>query len=375
MIAKSCSQSGKRLKLKNTIKIQAGKKAIQTIKQNGFSQEKVRMMLGASGGPKWLILSELDKYLCGEFFKERKEVLHLLGSSIGSWRFACYARKNPSEALETLKKNYIHFGSDYEGKPDIVVNMDLLSKISWEFIDSILNNDKNGIEEILDNPIFKLNFIGTSCKGLLKSDRKFPLLFGLTCVASANLVSRKALRFFSNRALFYSETNSPFYNINDFPTEKINLKKDNLRKALMASGSIPLLTHGVDNIPGTNPHNVYRDGGIIDYHFDLNLELNDGLVLYPHFYDFALPGWFDKILKTRKCSIKNYENVVMISPAPDLIEKLPFKKLSERKDFDKIETGERIKYWNKVVDMGKYIADGFEKMIENEDILSRVESF
>ena len=68
--------------MKNVLKIQAGSKAILETKENGFSQDMVKMMLGASGGPKWMILNELDKYFCGEFFKDRTEKLQLLGSLI-----------------------------------------------------------------------------------------------------------------------------------------------------------------------------------------------------------------------------------------------------------------------------------------------------
>ena len=143
----------------------------------------------------------------------------------------------------------------------------------------------------------------------------------------------------------------------------------------MASGSIPLVTAGISNIEATNPNNVYRDGGFIDYHFDIEIQADNGIVLYPHFYDHAIPGWFDKFLKSRKLTLKNYERIVMISPSNDLIHKLPFGKIPDRNDFDKMTSRDRIKYWNTVADMGKYIADEFHEIINSERILAEASKF
>lgn len=70
----------------------------------------------------------------------------------------------------------------------------------------------------------------------------------------------------------------------------------NLKPALQASGSIPYLMNGVQQIPGA-PKGVYRDGGPVDYHLDVPFGLDgSGIVLYPHFSQRIIPGWFDKHL-------------------------------------------------------------------------------
>lgn len=357
------------------IKVQAGRKAIQEIKEKGFTQNMVKMMLGASGGPKWLMLTELDKYLVGEFFTGRNTPLHLIGSSIGSWRFACYARKNPIHALDTFKNNYINFAHEYIEKNDVKKNRELFTRLTLDLINSFTGKEKEGVNEIVNNPIFKLNFIAAGSKGLLNSEQKLPLFLGLTSAALANILSRKGLKYFFNRTLFYSDIQSPFYNITDLPTEHIRLSSENLSNALLASGSIPLATYGVKGLSENNMQRVYRDGGLIDYHFNIKTELNDGIILYPHFYDFALPGWFDKLTKTRKVTPENYERVLMISPSKELIQKLPYQKIPDRKDFEKMDFETRMKYWNKVVDMGKYMVEDFHEMIRKEDILLRLKPF
>lgn len=49
--------------------IYAGKQALQTITEKGFTPHIFTTLLGASGGPKWFVLYVLDKFLFGEFFK------------------------------------------------------------------------------------------------------------------------------------------------------------------------------------------------------------------------------------------------------------------------------------------------------------------
>ena len=88
------------------LEIYAGKTALKTIQQQGFTPEIFSSFLGASGGPKWFTLLGLDKYLFGEFFKGRQQPLNLIGSSAGAFRAACFAQKDPVAAIERLAKNY-----------------------------------------------------------------------------------------------------------------------------------------------------------------------------------------------------------------------------------------------------------------------------
>ncbi|MCT4643979.1 MAG: hypothetical protein N4A74_03255 [Carboxylicivirga sp.] len=353
-------------------KIRAGSEASKEISENGFTQDMVKMMLGASGGPKWLILYELDKYLCNEFYRGRDTKLHLLGSSIGSWRMACYASANPVQALERFKENYIHFGAGYSQHEVDVMTMEQMTNHTLELIRSFVVDEQ--LEQIINNPVFKLNFVAANSKGLLQRDKKVPLLMGITLAALSNVLGRKNLKYSFSRSLFYSDRSSPFYQLNDLPTETVKLVKGNLLKGLLASGSIPFLTSGIKNIEGARPQGVYRDGGLVDYHFDLELILAKGLVFYPHFYDDTIPGWFDQFIRRRKSSSENYKRVVLMSPSAELIGKLPYNKIPDRRDFAKLKWEERVKYWEKVVDISKYMVDDFHEMLQKETILSRLKT-
>ena len=134
----------------------------------------------------------------------------------------------------------------------------------------------------------------------------------------------------------------------------------------MASGSIPLVMRGVKNIAGA-PQGMYRDGGIIDYHFDINVQGGSGLTLYPHFNPLPKPGWFDKNGK-RIVSNENYQNTVLMVPSRTFIESLPYKKIPDRKDFTTMEPDARIKYWKTVFQETERLAEAFHQLVDKQAI-------
>lgn len=78
----------------------AGREALPLIRQKGLTPDMVRVMAGALGGPKWLILAGLDRQLFPDFFRRRREPLFMIGSSIGLWRFTAAAQANPRAGIE-----------------------------------------------------------------------------------------------------------------------------------------------------------------------------------------------------------------------------------------------------------------------------------
>ena len=346
--------------------IYAGVPALKKIKQEGFNQELFTTMLGASGGPKWFTLFGLDKYLFGEFFKERNTPLNLIGSSAGAFRFGALAQKNPVEAITRLATIYSE--TVYSDKADAkeITNKakELLSAVYGE----------NGINEIIQNPIFKAHFIVAKCQGLTSFESK-PLQFlGLLSSILFNRVDRNLLKHQYQRYVFHHPTSK--LKINDhcqFDTFYQSLSANNLKEALLASGSIPMVMQGVKNIPNSSK-GMYRDGGIIDYHFDVQIEntdgqnnKHDGLILYPHFNAQPKAGWFDKNLK-RNVQSKHYQNVVMLVPSDKFIASLPFGKIPDRKDFTEMVAATRIKYWRTVLSETERLAESFDALIQHQDL-------
>ncbi|WAM30005.1 hypothetical protein OZ403_18480 [Myxococcus sp. NMCA1] len=88
----------------------AGPDALRLIRERGLRGDDVDVVPGASGGPKWLVLAGLDRALFASLFQNRSRPLHLIGSSIGSWRLACVAQKDPVLALRRFEAAYIARG-------------------------------------------------------------------------------------------------------------------------------------------------------------------------------------------------------------------------------------------------------------------------
>lgn len=338
--------------------IYAGASALKTIKSEGFKEGLFTDFLGASGGPKWFCLFEIDKYLFGDFFKYRENELNLVGSSAGAFRSACFAQKDPVAAISRLAQSYSE--TTYSEKP-APVEITLKAK---ELLNYVLGD--HGIEEIINNPIYKAHFLANRTNGLVSSERKFVQLLGLIRSVGANRINRKLIRNQYERFVFKPPTSTlKIHDHWDFKTQYIDLNEDNLQQALLASGSIPLVMQGIRNISGA-PKGMYRDGGIIDYHFDFKIEGSKGLTLYPHFNSSPKAGWFDKSLK-RKVKPENYDNIVMLVPSPQFVESLPFSKIPDRDDFTKMDAQQRIKYWKIVLSETQKLSDSFSQFLQAQN--------
>ncbi|MAJ41211.1 patatin-like phospholipase family protein [uncultured Pseudoalteromonas sp.] len=337
------------------IDIVAGKTAAKIINEQGFKPELFTSFLGASGGPKWFTLFGLDKYIFGEFFKNRTQPLNLIGSSAGAFRSACFAQNDPVAAIERLAKSYSQ--TRYTSNKPTPAEITLKARA---LLDDVFG--EHGVTEILNNPIFKAHFIVAKSNGFIASENKLIQLLGLSKSYMLNRVNRKLLGSQYERFIFGApNSNLSITDSYNFKTQNIPLSQTNLKDALLASGSIPLVMQGVKNIAGS-PQGMYRDGGIIDYHFDLKIN-NPGLILYPHFNSEPKAGWFDKSLK-RKVAPQNYDNVVMISPSKKFVAGLPYGKIPDRSDFTKLDADTRIKYWNTVFSETEKLAEDFDKKLK-----------
>ncbi len=332
------------------LRVLAGSTAFAHIQQHGLQADDIKLLVGASGGPKWFCLYGLDQYLLAEFFKGRTQPLHLLGSSAGAWRFACYAQTDAVAASSRFAKAYSEVC--YPKGADIR----LISRISQAIIDEVLPTEQH-LAQVLDNPVMKLNIIVDRARGLNKSASPLLQGAGLMLTASANLVSRRWLKHFYQRVHFHvADATEQFYHSASLPTEHVLLTKDNLKAAVIASGAIPMVLNPIADIAGAKPGR-YFDGGITDYHFDQPF-IDNGLVLYPHFYPELIPGWFDKSLRWRRAKQAHLHNVVLLCPSNEWVASLPYGKIPDRKDF-KLNDHTRIRYWQQVLARSQELAEAF----------------
>lgn len=332
--------------------IKAGPSALAHIKQHGLTADAVEVFVGASGGPKWFSLFGLDQYLCGEFFKDRQKPLQLLGSSAGAWRFACYGQNDPVAASKRFCDAYRFLCYPPHAKIAEV------TAISATVMDAVFPTDEH-VTQVVNNPVFQLNFVVARAKGISKFQPKAAQLGALTLAAAANLVHRRTLGFFYQRYLFQHQlAANAFAELIDLPTTRVELGQDNLKDALLATGAIPLVISPVTHIANAGS-GIFVDGGIMDYHFDWPFS-QKGLVLYPHFYTHLSPGWFDKNLKWRRGNKAHFHNLVLMCPSDSWVKSLPYGKIPDRTDFDKLSDAARISYWQQVTERSFELAEAFK---------------
>lgn len=347
------------------LNIYAGPAAMDTLQQDGFQPALFDYFLGASGGPKWFVLTGLDRVVFPEFFARREGQMQIIGSSAGAFRAACVAQQDPLAAINRLASAYAN--TVYSAKP----TAGEITHKARELLGYMLG--EQGAEHIVANPAHKVHLITARCHGLTAARGKLGQLTGLATSAAANRLSRKYLgRSFTRTVFGAPGGNLAITDPYGLHTEHVDLTADNVHDALLASGSIPLVLEGVANIAGA-PAGVYRDGGIIDYHFDLQFGPHQGLILYPHFYPRPVTGWFDKNNQRRLVHQGSYDNVVMLVPSASFVEKLPFGKIPDRKDFETMAPQQRIPYWEQVISESDRLGEYFMQQVASGAIMDELQ--
>lgn len=174
----------------------AGPDALQWIRERGLRGDDIDVVPGASGGPKWLVLAGLDRVLFGGFFKGRSRSLHLIGSSIGSWRLSCLAQADPVAALDRFETAYVE--QRYPPRPPPA----LVSATSGRILDDVLGRE--GADQILNHPWARLHVVTALCRGLSAAEHPRIQLLGLALAAMTNLASRRTLGLHMERVIFHS---------------------------------------------------------------------------------------------------------------------------------------------------------------------------
>ncbi|AOY89585.1 hypothetical protein BKP64_16190 [Marinobacter salinus] len=337
--------------------IRAGRRALQRLKEKPLTPGDVHVIPGAAGGPKALGISGLDKAVFGDWLPRVEQERSLIGSSIGSWRFAAVASSDdPRSQLERLAELYTAQRFAKGVSPAEV------SRKSVLFLEELLGGRE---DSILNHPWYRLNIVVVRSLGMLESDTRGRLSLGLLNAISANMVSRRHLGRFMERGIICdARLKTPVSKLVDFPSHEVALTRDNLLPALLASASIPMVMSGVRNIPGA-PDGVYRDGGLLDYHLDLPYE-QSGVILYPHFTDKIVPGWFDKTLPWRRGNAARLQDVLLVAPSADYLASLPDRKLPDRKDFEKYVGDDRGREasWRRAIAESDRLGDEFLELVD-----------
>lgn len=345
--------------------IKAGPRALARIRQDGLSPADVGILPGAAGGPKGIGIQGLDLALFGDWLARAPRERALIGASIGSWRFASACLPDPAAGIRRLGELYTaqRFAKG--------VSMADVSGSCRQMLHELLADQD---ASIVANPHYRLHIVVVKSHGLLQHDHRGKLSLGLSSVIGNNLLARQRLgRHFDRVILHDARQVPPLAQLSDFRSHFHALTAQNLRQALLASGSIPMVMEAIREIPGLEP-GAYRDGGLLDYHLDLPYHGED-IVLYPHFTDRVIPGWFDKGMPWRRGDRNRLQGVLLLAPSRDYLARLPHGKLPDRTDFKRYLGNDagREQYWRKAMAESVRLGDEFLELVESGGLAERLQ--
>lgn len=352
------------------IEIKAGSKAFELIKDGGFHFDRITTYVGPAVGPRWLVASGFDLTFLNTGVLAKSKPVLLAGASAGAWRFASWLQPEPVESYRALMDAYIAQTYSREDTPGTIMRS--LSRIINAFIDN------DALSFALANRKYRLAITTARGRNLNGSDAPWVQKMGLLCALIANTMSPSLLHKFFERVVFYYAPLPPRFCLRDsFMGKAIPLNETNFKDALLASGAIPLLVAGIKNIFGS-PNGTYRDGGIFDYHLNHEYTFKEGeLTLLFHHRRKIIPGWLDKKMKSRRVSGPMLDNVLMIHPSRDFVERLPNKKVPDRDDFvtfaDHPEV--RIEMWRKAVASCAHLGEEFLELAGGNRLRDVVQKF
>lgn len=351
------------------ITIRLGARARQRIAAEGLRAADVAIVPAAAGGPKGLILHGLDCWMFGHWLAAAPRQRKLVGASIGAWRMAASAFDDPLAAHRRLARLYA--GQRYPAK----VTPAYVSATVRALLDELLDGRA---AEPVGHAEHHVSVLTVRGAGPLADTRgqRWREMAGFARAAAGNALARRHLAGSMERVVFHNSGDDADWLRRPFDAFRghfVGLSEANLRDALLASGAIPLLLEAVSGIAGA-PDGAYWDGGLIDYHLHLPYQRDPGLVLYPHFNDYLVPGWLDKSMPWRRARAGAHnpalDNVILVSPSAGFVAKLPNGKLPDRKDFRFYgqDHAARQRDWTRAIAESERLAEAFARWCERPDL-------
>ncbi|WP_338846825.1 patatin-like phospholipase family protein [Massilia sp. W12] len=351
--------------------ILAGPRARALIARDGLQAAQIAAIPAAAGGPKGLILSALDRWLFSTWLPGAPRERSLIGASIGAWRMAAACFPDADAGLAELAQHYC--AQHYSAKPD---QQEVTHKVKQLLTDWVGPQ----AQAICQHPHYRLHILAVrGLRALQYAQERSAQRGAFGAAALANLGSRRALARHLERVLISDARDDLSWlgwqrGFDAFHNQRVTLTPENLRQALLASGTLPLIMQAVPDIAGAAP-GLYWDGGMIDYHLAWPWQGlgADELVLYPHFTTQVTPGWFDKILPWRRhlpaAQRAWLENMVLLAPGPDFVRRLPRRKLPDRKDFQFHGQNHlaRARDWQRAIDEAQALRDALMEFIARPD--------
>ena len=237
----------------------------------------------------------------------------LVGASIGGWRFACAMQAEPRQALARLAERYTD--ETYAAK----IGVADITRQTRLMLDEVLPPEARAA--LIDHPHYQLSLLLVRSHGMLASEAR--------AAAGRPGAERRAQRRVPRPA-------APRLQPGDLP-------RPAQRLALQARGrhpyAVPAAGNGQSGRRADGHHRHSRRAqrraaaGRAGRHLPrrrpdrlpsgLPFAHGDDIVLYPHFTERIVPGWFDKFLPWRGSSPAHHANTVLIAPSRDYLARRP----------------------------------------------------
>ena len=213
----------------NSLIFQAGRGAFEDIRKHGFSVEQIGTIVGASGGAKWLVLSQLDRVILDRIVPKIPGPLHLLGSSIGAWRFSCYTQNDPVAAIRRFERAYVE--QRYSRNPDAKE----ISESGRTTLELILG--ETGAADVMKHPKLRTHMMTVKSRLITSSDNKYLLGAGLESEYAHSLIGRSIfIRYLEDRGV-----------LNESYFKKIVRRKPEWREILNTSVTCSFVDSELEN--------------------------------------------------------------------------------------------------------------------------------
>jgi hypothetical protein len=348
---------------KDIVRIRAGARALVELRSDGLNAARIGFVPGAAGGPKAVGLLGLDQAIF-PWLAAAPRRRELIGASIGAWRMVCALQNDASAAFARLAERYT--ATSYPSADVAAITAETRAML----------RDVYGATpgQTLAHPDYRLSILIAASHGLMNRDGRLPLAAGLATTAALNALARPLIGRMLTRVVCHDPRDTPCFLPDDgIPTRTLALTRDNLSEVMLASAAIPGVIEGIrlDAVPGR----LMRDGGLTDYHLDLPFAGHGDLVLYPHFTDRIVPGWFDKFLPWRHADPQRQADTIVVSPAPAYLAKLGLGRLPDRRDFRRFagRDAERQRLWRAAAAESQRLGDTFLQLVASGEIAAIAE--
>lgn len=329
--------------------IHAGRQVRERILRDGFSYQDFDVVLGAAGGPKWLVLYGLDRVLAPALAAAPRPRT-LVGASVGAWRLATYLQADPAAALDRLLARYRDPTFFAEARPNMTARF-------RDDVAAVLG--PGGLQALAEGRDSQLYAVLTAFG---PGAARLPLRLAVTALANAV----RPLSFAGGPAqrVLAGPQPAPAWLQDALPGASLALRPEQWPEALLATAAVPGLIRPVEGLLGpARPQDLCLDGGIADYHFGA-IPRHEGFALYPHFYSHLVPGWFDKPFPRRWCTPEAFDHLLLIAPSRAFVASLPGGKIPDRQDPRALSGAALAARWGQVAEASQALGESWARLTE-----------